>query len=609
MPRSSPSQRMLRISGAPEDRRSLPHDALILEVPTASHDSFAALRAAINQLRPLAPPSEEAHFRTLDDFLSDVCVDVGSPGEIRADGYGRFLSDAVAFAILRRISRESVYTARVIDLGARLLNRVLTSLRRYTSVHVFHLETLDRPSLKVFARAMLLLEPSDRFSWYWHSSIDPLRPSVEGDGFTVSRLNLLRHIVHVCKPTVAQQHASSTMLMPSACETRRTLEDVSAALVVQNYDACFLWAQDLLRSNDDELAAESLRLLALAAVNTGQFEQALALLNEAEVRTRRFTRRAHYCYLQGLIEAKRRYDSQLSEEHYRRGLAWINGKEREAYSEDDDVPLEHAWLLNGLALNEVIGWRHGSHEKRKEPKTFRLLQEAFSLVRTGDSPARFYLRFNLLANAAFLLEIQGKYTLAAEVLTRAFDQEPEGSQSVRKSFRSAMAYRLGTLSYRSGDHPKALRLLKEATNIETDDGSGATLEHVLRARGIVAMALRDFDEAEMSFSTGLNICLRGRFAEGAREHGRGLVVTLCEDDRLTEAEHIVQQLIDEGIPICTLPRASAKEAQLQLSSPAPKLPAYIPEIDLEDVPAVNLNRFLSGAAAVDAAGTPTWARS
>ncbi|HKR11336.1 MAG TPA: hypothetical protein VJT15_04720 [Pyrinomonadaceae bacterium] len=566
---------------------------LRLKVLPGQHGSFASLKSILTQLKSLANSEQRAEFARIDNYLEDVCPDASTQGN---GNYGKLLTDSVAFAILRRISRESVYTARVIDLSARIINTALSHLPSCTRVHVVDVDRIDRLTLKVLARAMLLLEPAHQFAWVWHSASDPTATSDEGGEniFLASRRQLLRQLVGILSPRLEYQSTTSALISDDTQNDEVSTYDISAALVLQNYDACFLWCSAVLRNGCNKEEDEVLRLMALAATNVGRLEEALGFLHAAEAKCVSPSRLGHILYLQGLIEAKRRYDLSSSNAHYQRGLAILDAEK----VENAAVRLERAWLFNGLALNEAILWRRSPIRTEHYERAFNLVRNAFDLVRDREDAAATYLKFNLLSNSAFLLEMSGKYDLAIDVLDKVFDFTPEQLRSEYHRLRSNVDYRVGILHYRAGRLEDANRHLQVAAEHDDALQSWYTSERILRALGIVALDLGAVAEATAVFTKGLEMCQKARSAEGAREHARGLIAAHLLSGKQRQAQEVREDLLnEEAMDVVTIASVQSGESvqDVRPNPPSPKLPAYIPEIDLEGIPEIDLNRFLGKA--------------
>ena len=606
-PRSHDAQRLWQLGGAVPVAGGADGEICVLEVLPDCHENFASLKAILRQLVPLARPEHGADLARLNTYLREASPDFGDGA---ADTHGRFLADAVTLAIMRRISRESMYTARVIETGARVLNAILSTSVGCPRVCVPFADRLDRPTLKVLARAMLLLDKRERFCWLWHLSSDPTvsTDAARPDPFVSARTDLLRKLIGVLSPVVSRHGDVAGLQRPRTGRTTRSDMDVASALVVQNYDACFLWADDLLRDSDEVEAGEGLRLRALAAVNIGALDDALGDLAQAETSTNLPGRRAHLCYLQGLIDAKRHYSLSRSAAHYERGLSYLAAADGHAGGRED-LALERGWLLNGLALNEAILLRKEPGTAAHSSRAVALEREAFGLVADGEGPTRAYLRFNLLANLSLLMEMQGSYDAAIEIYTRTFDFSQSESPEIQRRSRRGLGYRAGVLHYRAGRLSEAHRLLQDAAEQEAGMDNWATQERILRALGSVALARGDADEAADVFTTGLASCRAARSAEGTHEHGRGLYSALCLAGKPREAAaHADALATEEGVNVANVDarEGSSPGVRAVLRPPSPKLPAYIPEIDLEGIPAIDINRYLGGALAPDGRDRVLW---
>ncbi|MDX1389200.1 MAG: hypothetical protein R3344_08420, partial [Acidobacteriota bacterium] len=221
---------------------------------------------------------------------------------------------------------------------------------------------------------------------------------------------------------------------------------------------------------------------------------------------------------------------------------------------------------------------------------FSRLQEAFALVRTGHDSPRVYLRFNLLANTAFLLEVSGRPEVAISTMREAFDLGMGDSDDERARWRSTLSYRLGMMHARCRDFEAAnlwLERAREAT--ARSDRNGFIHERVLRAAGSVAFESGDRGRARHLFEQGLELSRAGRSRDGTLWHGIALIATLRSSGEDRAATCIGRTLeLEDAVEIGTLTSPPP---------PSPKLPAYIPEIDLEEVPKLDINRYLAGATA------------
>lgn len=588
-PLSHRRQRVWRVGAGAPDPRALTQDDLVLETCPGNHDAFASLRTIFGGLEHRLRDAFEAERREVERLLAAAVGD-GDPRSRRP--HARMLADSVAFAILRRISRESVYTAPLVDRAAAVLNHACAASRA-SRVHVPHVDALDRPTLKVLARAALLLEPADRFAWVWHSEADPRRDVEPSDSlFSASRQSLLATMLGVVDPELEGTPRASGFV--SDHDGVRTMDDVTLALVVQNYDACFLWTEALLRSSDAAARVDAARLQALAAVNVGRADVALSLLGPAEDESDEPPIRAHLAYLQGLIEAKRVYRLDASDSHYARGMGMLA---THADDQAGDLALEEAWLLNGMALNASIRGRRDGDAAASYSAAFDLVRRAFSLVREESTPGRIYLRSNLIANSALLLEMSGRAKEAVRVLEEAFDRAPEDVTQDTGRLLLNLAHRIGTLQLKAGDFANARRLFQKVEDGPAALESWPLRERVLRAIGFASLLLGDVPASRDAFRRGLELSRKGRSLEGTTEHARGLVAAFAGEGAVAAARDVVDSLVaEEGIDVTIRPDGSRMEIEeVEPSIPSPKLPAYLPEIDLEGVPKIDLNRYLVDA--------------
>jgi len=198
-PRSQATQRIWNVGDSPSEAATQNLSVFWLAVLVDDHETFASLSSILTQLRPFAFPKQLAELDNVQSLLSNVN---NQYSEIFDGAEEQAFAESVAFALMRRISRESIYTAPIIDQGARVINSILARRPDGLRVHVDSIDRLDRPTIKVLARAMLLLEPEHGFSWVWHSRSDPTDPSTadSNDLFTVSRGQLLRQLVGLLKP-------------------------------------------------------------------------------------------------------------------------------------------------------------------------------------------------------------------------------------------------------------------------------------------------------------------------------------------------------------------------------------------------------------------------
>ncbi len=539
----------------------------------AGQASFGALRGLIDCLFRLADAEGQSRLDSVRSMMDDVLPSTAHDVETRAG----FLLSGVAFAVLRRISRESVHTAALIDEAARAINQVISDLG-FEQIRIEGMDAVDRPSLKVFARAMLLVEPEDGFDWIWAFAGDPQREEPRSD-WDLSRKGLLNTLLDLLDPLLERGPvANSTPVKLAYGEKPLDRYEIAADLVLQNYDRCFL-ALPIFAGATGEEAAEILRLCAIAAVNIGDDNRAMVMLNDAEAMAVSHASKAHLSYLQGLVCAKRQYAAAASDAHYRRGLAVLEGLS------EPELELERGWLQNGMALNEAMRWRRNRSDLSHFRHAFALVTDAFNRIRGLDGPAAIYLRFNLIANSAFLVEMKGAYAQAARLFQKAFDLE---GADERFGAEMTLGYRIGVLLLRAGRYDEARSYLTRAEAWTRRRSTWSNREIVLRALAELAECEGRADLAEEAHQEGMALCRRARAAQGFWHHGMHLHRLLSARGSTSSARRIADDFLAEGLPAPGTPAAAAFAPR-----PVPsKLPAYVPEIDLESVPAVDLNRYM-----------------
>ncbi len=477
-------------------------------------------------------------------------------------------------AVLRRISRESVYTAGVVDDAARAMSVALAS-SSVDQVQLGPIEELDRPSLKVLIRAALLASEGPEIVWRFRRSV-----SVDARD-ECPRAGLMHVARAMLDPVESTTPGTDVSSHHGGAGGRISTAELARLLVMQDYERC-------LSSEVDGSQATALRLRAIACVNLGWHGKALAYLDEALACSGSPAEGAHLWYLRGLVEAKRRYNLAASDACHRRGL--------DEASRDVDAVLERAWLFNGLALNSVIRWRRGE-DRRGWQRGFDLASRAFALVKAGTEASHAYLRFNLLANVAFLMEMRGRFDQAIGILEGVFEEQDGTGEVHRARLGQTIGYRIGMLQLRAGAVSTALGTLARALDPPGLPAQPWFMrERVLRAVGAAHANAGDWAAARDTFEEGMQLSLAGRSARGAQWHGAALAVALESAYGLPHAEAFRARMRDEeGLHI---------EDGASHAPPSPKLPAYIPEIDLEEIPKADLNRVLSADS--DASRSPAW---
>ncbi len=585
--------------------------------PTASgrFGNFEMLAALFDELRRVleaeAPHLIDAHDGELRWLARASSTATAKPGE---EGV-RDLATSIVFAVVRRISRESHHSAIHVDRLARLLleaHRQCPSLRRARALIISDLELWDRPSIRCLVRAAALSTAIDRLVVAALAAV----PALEPDDGPVARVAWCRRrfLERLAEEdgiiALPPQDASRGGIVVAPVEEGGSDEELfvetGSALGFQNYERVYLLCRELLaRAADDEARAQAHRLVGIAHAQLGDLVAAATELDSARALTSSPTFAAHLDYLQGLICTKRHYDLAHAMAYYKRGLAAL--EHTDAGSEESDV--ERSWLLNGRALVLTLEAKQTTSvaqqaERRRESLSLEL--QAYELVKHRKGPAASYLRHNLLANMTFLLEISGSYDRAVEFWQRAFERFLATDDP---AFGVAFDGRLGMLLFKAGRGREGLEALQRARQQCQRLDDPFYEERICLALGVVAHGVGERGEATKAFSDGVRIATAIRDCRAAVEQLSGLLWTTAESgDRELFASALSlsarqsalaasARRIESGLAGLTEVRAedltSALEGEgIGFPIPSPKMPSYIPLIDLEGTPERDLNRYL-----------------
>lgn len=563
-------------------------------IPEYSLTSFSVFVSVIEALRSTGIPvilSEK-----IDALLPDIRKNIEITEKSHGEGQTNFLASAVTYAIMRRISRESAYTSSIIDRGAKLLNELLHR-KGFDRVVLKNVDFSDVLSLKIFGRAILINSRSNDWQWFFSSNVSASQ-MIDGALFGKIRHMFFSKLQSILEPQIesVQQSGHSNIrarVAPVQKEVvNSTLFSISKELVLQNYDFCILACTHLINHNkDNEVVAEAHRIAGLALTNFGLIDAACKQFELAEKLTGNTYKKAHISYLQGLSAAKRHYSLELSEKHYQRGLNYLDSVA------DEDIileQLERAWIFNGIAMNQVLRNKKNGHLSNYR-ETFDLLISAFTLVRDGGDPAREYLRFNLIANMGFLMEIYKNYGYSIRLFEQTFDNNLYEASAEKFTWNFVMNYRIGLLKYKLGDFQAANHHFEEMLSDVGPENIGWYMrERMFRAAGYIKYAIGNGWEAVDIFKQGFTISLAERSYQGTDYHGRGLLscyYSLGETEKCLEVYYsLKKENIFIAMDASTL--FTAIEQPGFLPQPSPKLPAYIPELDFEDVPKIDINQYL-----------------
>ena len=561
-PTRSPGPLLLPPSAAAVRRRWLVGRGPVLDpgavvLPlAASTDSFVSLHDVWSALVPTFLRDRAVDFQRFGSY-------VGASRE-----QGSFGSAGPSLALRRRISRESGPATRAVELGARLLLDGVVATYPDRTIVFQGVDEVDSLTLRTLARAAILLTDDHGLSFVFSSAVDPRKiPAINLTD--LSRATILMNTARYGDFTFESGEVGP---LPSRIVEARTLAQAAVDLVAHNYESTLLACDRRLGANGD--LAEALRLSALAAVNLGALDDAESLLRRAVESTCDSGTRAHLYCLLALMTTKRRNDLVASEAFIIDGLRELD--RRGGGSSDEAV--ERAWLLNARALNCALEYRQTS-----DLSLFRAAHDleanASRLVAVGSSHERVYLRMNLLANMAFLWESAREPQNAIRVFEQVFEKRVSSDPLAQ----ATLGYRLAVLHTKAGNYERAHHVL-------ADLGDGmppeewCTIDHLLRARAHVAIRTHRYNEAERLARRGYGLALDAHSYTAAVAHAQAILQILKVESRTPEIHELVEQVVGLGVTRAALDRPLTLR---------PKLPAYIPEIDLEDVPSYDTNMRLS----------------
>lgn len=558
-------------------------------------------------------PEGLVSFSAVETLLTTLCAHLdGLPDDLRTQ-YGEHLAqtvpslvghlprqsghfynaDTLGSAVVRRISRESVHLSDAIDGLARLVPELLNRVARDHGAFVLTLsraERIDRPSARVFYRVTQLARKPLRWTWEFHEPVFLDSSAESGDPiswrFLRARHRLFTFLAEELGPNFRSMPSGPAYLpsLPStAIEVDRA---VAVELVGQNYDLAYLRAGGLSPGTTSETTANVYRMLCIVDANLGEIDSASESIGKALEKATTPQLRAHCRYMSGLLFTKRQYDLDTADEHYRLGLASLGN------ADDDESVLERAWLTNGRSLVRALRSKALPVRERDDLVKQVFVEEvnAFKSVALQDSSQALYLQLNLLANLTLLLEINRDYSRAAHFWSQVFDRFRGNSTEEQRSFEVAFRYRLGMLLSKADQHEEAWTHLAEAVALASSRQQRFTYQRTLYALGYIEYQAGRPLKALATFTAAATLAAELRDIEALLNAGLGARAAAGE----------LGLTVDELYWSGAINRVSSAHPELAETAssdkppmPPPKFPSYIPLIDLEATPIVDLNRFLA----------------
>lgn len=245
--------------------------------------------------------------------------------------------------------------------------------------------------------------------------------------------------------------------------------------------------------------------------------------------------------------------------------------------------LERAWLLNASAMNRATEYRSG--REQAWASAMKLERQCTELLGTNRDAEHTYLRFNLLANIALLFQMRGSYADAISIFERVFVAQKQ-SDFKRDVF---LHYRLGVLHLEAGNHRAAKAHLSMPADVHFFPEEWPLADYFHRATGRMALELKDTKEANRQYRSGLQVAVTARAKIAAAAHVDGLIRTgglARQPIAMSLAQKHAAQIGGYW------PNNAVTPPEGSTPDLPPKLPAYVPEIDLEEASAASFNSSL-----------------
>ncbi len=420
------------------------------------------------------------------------------------------------------------------DLAERLAGDIAHSIGDYVTLRITisNWELADRPSLRLIARIITV----SRFNNYpigWEFRSIGSRENLASPESPWRRVFL----ANFCAYTGAEARVSHAPI-PLLCEDTSA---AATALVDMNWDLLIPTPGDFSTSSA-ELRLQHALALANVGANLEVLEILTGILNGDDLST---TFLAHAHYLRGLLQTKRLNQSRAALDTFGQGVEVL----RDPTSEAEAVVL--GWLKNGIALAKCTLYLQATAPESAERARYMMEifeEEAQVYQNLAGNQEAAYLRYNILANMGFLLELAHDYKSALRFWSTAFPETATG----------AIAYRKGILQMKAGLHAES------AVSLE------AALEDSRRSGNVFHRAQESYALAYLSANSGA-----------------------LDEEYLKQGHEDAARLGDLNL-MRKFSKLKGAKADQQPDFPASKLISYVPyaELDSETDGTENFNNVL-----------------
>lgn len=488
--------------------------------------------------------------------------------EINNPEYNSTLAVLELQAIMLRLSRHHIKKAKMIDNISRFFNELFAyCIDNYilSEINFIKSELIDRPSLMILNRSIQLLEQNG-IDIKLKFSFSKQVLGINNEGIVKIRVQLFEKLNRTINFV-----SNSSANLPVLSDMHFTLKKeqynkkiLDAAIIEQNFELAYLILNKSLNSSKDEkIISDQLayRNIGVIEANIGDFDRSIKYLDYAIETSENIIEYSRNSYIKSLclIKRLRRVEDGISVLENALEKLCANYKEN-----DFKYKHERAWLINGLCLGKTI-LANKLKGKERETALHGLIQEemkAYKLLQNESSFYLVYLKFNLLANIAFLLEILGDYQIAIQFWEKAFAPLLSNDGDNREGEKS-VTYRLGILNIKLENYEQAELLLERSLLLARNENNRFHINVILYA--LIYVKLMNNKTKEI-----IDLIIEGK----------SLSIDL-NDPKMMEIFRESTDCYNGNIAVS------------ELMVPNVKLISYIPQIDLAFVPEVDLNKHLT----------------
>ncbi|WP_353853940.1 tetratricopeptide repeat protein [Bacillus sp. Bos-x628] len=508
-------------------------------------------------------------------------------------------SDSIIYSIIRRISRESSATTKLIDQLADkvvdMVNEVFKNEGKPLTIILNASEWIDRSSLRVLHRIFKLLPSSQLklvlgFKGNIPSKYELKEPFNMLESVLVARSRIFKRLLAEQEPLITGEEFNECDFTEYNFEGSENglISDAAIALITQNYENAFLACEKVLK-NESIQSEEIYRIIGLVHANLSLYDEAYIAFQKALNFVNNGPQRAHVECLAALLAVKRFYNLDVARTHYDNALTFVD-------ESDNRNRLEKGWIYNGLSFMETVASSklEGDEKERLLDDVLQRELKALELIKNQQDSGSLYLKYNLLSNITFLLEIRKDYISALEFWKSAFNKLIGDEHGY--------CYRTGMLAWKAGKINESINYLEKAYQTALNLKDRLDTETILYALGYVNLDIGKYEESIKHFQSGLEISLKLRNSEQIEDFVRGYLQASSRMDLVNENIAVLQKKCENSKH--TLPNKVAElfitGTQLEgksileqpLRQPKTKLSSYHPSVDLEAVPEIDMNEYL-----------------